>query len=387
MASNVSSLFSDAPGLRPLSFSDWLASLRGLRSSTESYFESPLFGDDIVLPFNSGRSALCFWLNLMRRAYGIEVVILAPRTCEAVIVAARNAGLIAIQVAEKCTGYIDEEDLTRLVNQHSGRIAIVRQNTLGFQEWKNIADTLIPQGTPVLDDDCLTWKMNQRSVDVPTIFSLELSKIVSVGWGGGLRVSEKDANLKLILQAYSEIGQESFSTRCRKYLQAFVYWLLEGVNPLVSLKVKSLFFRIKLFQTSSFYDALCYQQFVKKLPAERIKLANIQFRKASLLFLAKDCSETCCRIEVLAQHDGIDWCRPDSSIMTPRFLVRLDKRLISLPADHLNSSWFNGPCINTNYSDPDIVILNIPNPLVKYDLDNKNINSVLSQLEKIACVE
>jgi len=247
---------------------------------------SARFNNKAVFSFSSARASLCACLKAMGVNRGDEVLI-SSFTCLAVPTAVIAAGASPIYYdIDPDTMNIDKKSLKNLISKKTK--AIVLQHTLGIPvSIDAIKDSLSNKEIIIIEDCALSIgsTMNRALVGTKAdaaIFSLELSKTISCGWGGVLLVNNKQLETKVI-QYYN--GVENI--RLLKSLRMAIQTSLSGVlySPNVYFMGKyfiALFFKFGFFGASTpniEEKGVVEGDFISKLPKSLIPLAIIQIAR------------------------------------------------------------------------------------------------------------
>ena len=244
------------------------------------------FPNSIIYPFSTGRGAISAALKIAGIGEGDEVIISAF-TCLAVPTAVLENGAIPVYVDINPNSLnTDVSSINKVITPKTR--AIILQHTLG-----NPADisTLIKQLTQkeiIIIEDCalsLGARINEQYVgsfgDV-AIFSMELSKTLSTGWGGLLLINSPQklkgheifyaiCPQKTIIHSIKDIFQTFISSICHK----------SKLYP-VGKYIIYIFFRVKLFRYSNSTDesSLAFQKgFVFQMSKIMNRLAYIQWKR------------------------------------------------------------------------------------------------------------
>jgi perosamine synthetase len=241
--------------------------------------------------FGSARSGLAAFLNASGIGQGDEVI-LSSYTCLAVptAIVAVGATPVYIDINPESLN-IDEQSIWPAITVKTR--AIIVQHTLGnpFQI-ENILCKLRAKGLLVIEDCALSLgsKLANRYVGTQgdaSIFSMELSKTLSCGWGGLLLVN----NLKLVSAmnlAYSNIPEQSIFRSTRDVFQTVVStWsnhpsLLEFPGKYILWLCS----RIGLFRQStpaSEFDGVVASNFIEKMGGAQTILAIQQWQDFHLI--------------------------------------------------------------------------------------------------------
>ena len=174
--------------------------------------------------FNSARSAIAFSLKNFGIKKGDEII-LSAFTCDAVS--------YAVKVIDAIPKYVDvNDDLTMNYNKIEQNInhktkAIIIQNTfgrLGLSK-KNIS-ALKKKKLFIIVDDSLSYGsklFGQRHSELGdvSIWTFEASKTVTIGWGGILKVNNKDLFYRF-KESYKKLKKISILEDLRKFAQLWI---------------------------------------------------------------------------------------------------------------------------------------------------------------------
>lgn len=244
------------------------------------------YPDAGYLFFGSARSALSFYLAEMLEP-GDEVII-TSYTCLAVPTALIAAKVRPVYLdIDRITLAISEENLSKFFSKRTR--AIVVQHTLG-----NVApiDSIIMKaraiGLMVIEDCALSLgtSINEREIGSfgdAAIYSMELSKVLSCGWGGILRVNEESAYLDLRAK-YTSIPEQSRLSSTKDLFQTFLcVW---GTHPaLLNFPGKYILwvcYTLGLFRKStpdSEFDGVPAKDFIRKMGPAQALLGAYQWKK------------------------------------------------------------------------------------------------------------
>jgi perosamine synthetase len=307
--------------------------------------------------YSSGRSAISAALACIKVQQGDEILV-SSFTCLAVPTAVLDAGAKPIY----CD--VDSETLNMTVSNILQAItpktrAIIIQHTMGI-----IAPIIelkkVLQGTGIIIiEDCalsIGSRLNNEFVGHEgnfSIFSMELSKAISCGWGGVLLVNDNqffsDADNK-----YGETGYLKKITRLRMLFQTIVSAALnlpQFYRWKLSSFLTACLFKLKIFQPSTpstELQGITSRDFKSKLPSELIPLAIHQWsRLNSISIICKSHSHQ------LADHlvsigfspKAIFFNANESSSVRLPLLVSNRELFIShlLNAGFEIGLWFHGP--------------------------------------------
>lgn len=174
--------------------------------------------------FNSARSGLSFYLQSL--LYPGDEVIVQAYTCIAVPYAIIAAGMKPIFVdIDPHTLSIDEKLLSSLVNSRTK--AIIVQHTLGNAGPISACISFAKQHNLIVIEDCalsIGSSVHNKLLGTfgdASIFSLELSKTLSCGWGGLLRINNTEHVSKLD-PLYRLIPKQNIFYSFKDFLQTFI---------------------------------------------------------------------------------------------------------------------------------------------------------------------
>jgi perosamine synthetase len=236
--------------------------------------------------YSSGRASLAACL----KASGIEKgdeVLLSSFTCLAVPTA-----VVALGAVPK---YCDIDPVTlnidpNLIKQHISNKtrAIVVQHTLGSIACVNSIKDLLADRDVLIIEDCalsLGSAQNQRLIGTSadaTIFSLELSKTISSGWGGVLLVNNEELE-ENVRNDYKNTKEIRLSKSLRMAFQTAFCGILYSPNVYFLGKfVVALFFKLRLFGASTpecELEGTVESDFISKLPKVLLPLAREQIER------------------------------------------------------------------------------------------------------------
>jgi perosamine synthetase len=244
-------------------------------------FKKKFRGDIFFL--KNARSSIGFFL----RSQGIgkdDEVILNSFTCLAVPYGILSSGAKPVYCdIDKSTLCFDLKQLKKKINNKVK--AVIVQHTLGKSA--NIIEikNFLKKKNILLIEDCalsIGAKLNNKLLGCfgdASIFSMELSKTISSGWGGILLVNNKKL-LKSVFQEYLKLKREENFKSFLKHIQlsisvfcynAYIYFL--------GRYLYSFFYKIKIFKPSSSpseKNAIFKNNFFEKLGRFQIILAIIQ---------------------------------------------------------------------------------------------------------------
>ena len=247
---------------------------------------SARFNNKAVFSFSSARASLSACLKAMGVNRGDEVLI-SSFTCLAVPTAVIAAGALPKYYdIDPDTINIDKKSLKNLISKKTK--AIVLQHTLGIPvSIDAIKDSLSNKEIIIIEDCALSIgsTMNRALVGTKAdaaIFSLELSKTISCGWGGVLLVNNKQLEKK-VSQHYDGVGNIRLLKSLRMAIQTSLSGVLYSPNVYFMGKyVIALFFKFGFFGASTpniEEKGGVEEDFVSKLPKSLLTLSSMQIKR------------------------------------------------------------------------------------------------------------
>lgn len=316
------------------------------------------FPDSIVYPFSTGRGATSAALRMAGIGKGDEVIISAF-TCLAVPTAVLESGAVPVYVDISPNSLnTDLSSINKAITPKTK--AIILQHTFGNPADINALIEQTSQKEILIIEDCalsLGAKIDNQYVGSfghAAIFSMELSKTLSTGWGGLLVINaaqkfqghEKwyaNCHTKGVIQSIKDIFQTFVSAICHKSK-------LYAVGKYVIY----VFFRVKLFRYSNSTDEsrLAFQKgFVFRMSKMMNRLAFIQWKRFKNV--TEKCLENYADIREYAISCG--YTIPDEvsvkdktvTIVSARisFMIKNRKNFISyfIKRGYEVGLWFDGP--------------------------------------------
>ena len=273
---------------------DWVASLVIPAARSRETLHATVrerLGSRAAFSFGSGRSALAAGLRAAGVGEGDEVL-LSAYSCLAVPTAVLAAGATPVYVD------IDAETLnvdasTVIAAMGPRTRAVVVQHTLGkVAPVREIAAAARARGIIVIEDCALAigTRLGDRAVGTfgdAAVFSMELSKTLSCGWGGVLAVN--DATLADRARAfYDGVPEPSAWAATRDLFQTVISALCQRPSAYHAVGKYVLFaaFRSGAFRRSTppgEFRGEIGPAFLTKLAGAQARLANRQWRDESLL--------------------------------------------------------------------------------------------------------
>lgn len=243
-------------------------------------------GNAPVFSYSSARASLSALLKASNIGKNDEVII-SSFSCLAVPTAIISTGARPVYYdLDIKTLNVTKESLSQLITKNTK--AIIFQHTLGITVSTSVKDELNLDDDILIIEDCalsLGSTYNNQLIgdnSDAAIFSLELSKTISCGWGGLLLVNKPQLKKALMLQ-YKDTNQLDFIKSIRMSLQASISGIL--YSPAFYFFGKyliSIFFKVGLFAGStpiSEEKGIIAEDFVCKLPKTLLTLANIQISR------------------------------------------------------------------------------------------------------------
>jgi perosamine synthetase len=361
-----------------------------------------------VYPFSSARGALSACMDFANIGSDDEVI-LSSFTCLAVPTAIVNLGAKPIYADINLnTLNTDINDIVDLINPRVK--AVILQHTFGnsadikslVKILKNkkillIEDCALSIGTKI--DDKLLGNFGDAS-----IFSMELSKTITTGWGGVLVVNKsyfKNINLK-----YNNYYDNNLFEVFRDVFQT----VISAINNMpkfyfIGKYISYGFFKLNFFRystTENEINGLPSDNFISKLSFPFIYLANYQWRR--LDEISNKCSKNHSIIQSKLRANGYSILNPsnEKNKIKPissriAFLVK-DRGLIM---DFFFSrgvelgKWFDGPLtpapnsdsfnyVKKNYKNSNIISKHIVNIPCHFRLSNGDINLICNLIDEFS---
>jgi perosamine synthetase len=213
------------------------------------------FGADEAILFPSARSGLYSLLKAFDVAPGDEVIV-TGFTCSAVPSAILQAGAIPVYADINPSTFNMEPDHVReLVNDRT-RVLLV-QHTYGIAaEVKQLMEIAKDHGLRVIEDACLATGSDNEdrplgSFGDAAIFSLELSKTLSAGWGGIAQIGNVPVG-EALRNTRDEAGPLHRWEASRRLTQAGLSFFLYHPNLFwLSKYMLAVLFRLGFFRYST----------------------------------------------------------------------------------------------------------------------------------------
>lgn len=257
------------------------------------------FAGRAAFALGSGRGALATVLRAAGVGLGAKVV-LSSYTCLAVPTAVVSVGATPVYVdIDPATLNMTASDTIQALGP--GVRAVVVQHTLGKSApIETIAASARERGILVIEDCALAMGSTIHGRQLGTfgdaaIFSMELSKTLSCGWGGILLVND-DALAGHVAAVFSSLPEQSWWSSTRDAWQtAISAWCHEPETPeAVRRWIFRLAFKSRLFRPSTpagEFDGLISPEFARKMGTAQAAFALSQWsRRASI---ERACAANC----------------------------------------------------------------------------------------------
>jgi dTDP-4-amino-4,6-dideoxygalactose transaminase len=245
-----------------------------------------LLGSNSIFSFGSGRSALATCLKAAKIGHGDEVV-LSAFTCQAVPTAVLATGAVPVYV--DINSHTLNVDVTGVISAFSHKTrAIIVQHTLGkIAPIQEIIDFAKNRGLLVIEDCALSVgsKINGKYIGTfgdAAIFSMELSKTISCGWGGILAVNNKDLAIAVSRDYATVLPTGFWRATCDLWQTVISAWSYHPrVFYLLGKYVLVACFRLRVFRLSTpdqESSGSIPGDFIRKLGTGQMRLATEQWR-------------------------------------------------------------------------------------------------------------
>ena len=325
-----------------------------LRLMLHSKF-SAKFNNKAAFSYSSARASLSACLQ----AAGVnkeDEILISSLTCLAIPTAVVAAGAVPKYYdVDPSTMNAEKESLNDLISEKTK--AIVIQHTLGIAAPINAIKSLISNRDIIIIEDCalsIGSTLDQELIGTradASIFSLELSKTISCGWGGVLLVNNKQLEKK-VSKHYESVGNLSLLKSLRMAIQTSLSGVLysSGVY-FVGKYFIALFFKLGFFEGSTppkEETGETEKDFISKLPKSLLPLANIQITRFEEItsIHAEHSLRIRSKLNKLNYHTLGNYPEQDTSV-SPRvpFLVKDKNPFINFFKDRgvEVGTWFDGP--------------------------------------------
>ena len=224
-----------------------------LKNLFRMYSSNEIAKEKNIFLFESARSAIYNCLE----AYGVgdgDDVIVSSFTCDAVTSAVMRTGASVVYVDINSDLSMCEEDVFSAIG--SSTKAIIVQNTFGKLGLDLDAfDKVRSKGVFIIEDCALSVgsKINEQKFgtfgDV-SVWSLEVSKTITIGWGGVLSVSNI-VFLDALADRYTRLGRVSMLSDIRRLFQLWFSLLMVRVKIPGAILVWYFMYGTRIFRRSN----------------------------------------------------------------------------------------------------------------------------------------
>lgn len=212
--------------------------------------------DNNILLFESSRSALFNCLMSQNIGKGDEVVI-SSFTCDAVTYAVMRTGATVVysDINDDLTMYT--ESVLRAITKSTK--AIVMQNTFGRVGLDVSTMSIIKKKNILLIEDCalsigsMVDEIKLGTFGDFSFSSLEVSKTVTIGWGGVLSINNFKYKADM-LKRYESVGSVSLIQDMRRFFQLYLSLFLIKMKPLGGVWLWYFLYGFRIFRRSNSYD-------------------------------------------------------------------------------------------------------------------------------------
>jgi len=206
-----------------------------------------------VFFFESARTSL-FWVLRVNGFCSKDEIIVSSFTCDAVTAAILEIGAVPVYVDINTDLTMDSRSLLSAINERTK--CVIVQNTFGRLGLSlEFIDMLRTRGLLVVEDCALAFGslINGKPLgsfgDV-SIFSLEVSKTVTIGWGGILRIND-DRQFDLVDGIYGSLNRVSLIQDIRRLCQLYFSVTLRSKKIILGGAIWYLLYGLKIFRRSN----------------------------------------------------------------------------------------------------------------------------------------
>jgi dTDP-4-amino-4,6-dideoxygalactose transaminase len=247
--------------------------------------------------FGSARSSLYALLKALNYDTGSEILI-TGFTCEVVPNAIINAGFIPIYIDINLSDYcMDPNQVENAITDKTK--AIIIQHTFGIPaQMDKLLKITSKYNLYVIEDCAVSLGSKYKGQLTGTfgdaaIFSFELSKTITSGWGGMLVInSEKENAPYLANEFYHTVPEQKFKQRVKTLLQLGSSGLLYQSRIYILGKyLIAVFFKFKIFSpstTTEEYNGKIHPNYLVKLSNEQIKVLSRQYKRLTQIIQQKE---------------------------------------------------------------------------------------------------
>ncbi len=325
-----------------------------LRLKLHKLFSANL-NNNAVFSYSSARASLTACLNAVDISKDDEVL-LSSFSCLAVPTAILAAGAIPKYYdINTQTMNADLESIKGLITSNTK--VIVLQHSLGTPAPIDPVKEIIAEKNIIIIEDCALsigttdgHQLVGTNADA-SIFSLELSKTISCGWGGILLVNEKQLEERVKTQ-YKEVGDLGLIKEIKMALQVSISGFLYSPSIFfIGKYLIAIFFKLGIFSASTppgEERGQLRKDFLSKLPKSLLPLANIQVLRLNEIITRHSKNSIRLRKSLVDLNYHLLGKYPEGGIsVSPRvpFLVKDRKSFIAFFANKgiEVGTWFDGP--------------------------------------------
>lgn len=207
------------------------------------------------LKYESARSALynCLIANNVGKN---DEIIISSFTCDAVTFAVKRTGAKVVYVDINDDLTMNDREVLNAINVKTK--AIIFQNTFGRLGLKKQTIDKIKAKRIFLIEDCVLSigskidNINLGSFGDISFFSLEVSKTITTGWGGLVKINNEFYKDQMISR-YVSLRNISAFADCRRFIQLWLSVFLTNLQPSFGIFLWYFLYGTKIFRTSSTY--------------------------------------------------------------------------------------------------------------------------------------
>tara|TARA_B110000503_G_scaffold114969_1_gene172972 strand:+ start:67 stop:1098 length:1032 start_codon:yes stop_codon:yes gene_type:complete len=214
---------------------------------------------------------------------GDEVVI-SSFTCDAVTYAVMRTGAKVVYSDINDDLTMQTESVLRAITKSTK--AIVMQNTLGRVGLDVSTISIIKKKNILLIEDCaLSYGSVFDGIKLGaygdfSFFSLEVSKTLTIGWGGVLLINNH-TYMNDMYERYALIGRVSLLQDIRRFMQLYLSLFLIKIKPFGGLWLWCFLYGFRIFRRSNSYDlnAKCKSEKMGNLSQSFYKYTSTKFNE------------------------------------------------------------------------------------------------------------
>jgi dTDP-4-amino-4,6-dideoxygalactose transaminase len=288
--------------------------------------------NDNVLLFESSRSALFNCLMSQNIGKGDEVVI-SSFTCDAVTYAVMRTGATVVYSDINDDLTMQTESVLRAITKSTK--AIVMQNTLGRVGLDVSTISIIKKKNILLIEDCaLSYGSVFDGIKLGaygdfSFFSLEVSKTLTIGWGGVLSINNFRYKTDM-LKRYASVGSVSLIQDTRRFFQLYLSLFLIKMKPLGGVWLWYFLYGFRIFRRSNSYDlnANCESEKMGNLSKSFYKYVHSQFDEFYRITNRNYLSFSSAAHKLGLEQTIVE--KPSEFIVSPRFSLTLTPKNVEL---------------------------------------------------------